>query len=86
MKFFLSTDKAKECIEVFDFCIISDLCEIGWNIPGWLLGFASCGLYICFYKKLYNFKFARITFQINAVFCLVVVLLDLLMLYVSSQI
>ena len=70
----------------FDFGVIGEFCKIGWNIPGWILGFIGCGLAICLYKKFLTSKFAGIAFRINAVFSLVVALLDLFIMYVISQI
>lgn len=70
----------------FDFGVIGDFCKIGWNIPGWILGFIGFVIDICLYKKLLTYKFASIVFRINAVFCLVVALLDLFIMYVISQI
>lgn len=70
----------------FDFGVIGDSCEIGWGIPGWLLGFIGCGLNVWLCKKVLTSKFANITFRTNAVLCLIVALLDLFILYVRSQI
>ena len=70
----------------FDFGVTGDFCKIGWNIPGWILGFIGFGLDIWLYKKILTSKIANIIFRINAGFCLVVALLDLFIIYVSSQI
>lgn len=70
----------------FDFGAVGDFCEIGWNIQGWFLGFIGCGLYIWLYKKIPTPKLANIVFLINAVFCLVVALLDLFIMHVISPI
>lgn len=70
----------------FDFGTIGVFCEIGWDIPGWILGLMGCGLNIWLFRKLLTSRFSNIIFRVNAVFCLIVALLDLAILYVSSQI
>ena len=67
----------------FDFGIVGDL---GWNIPGWVLGFIGCVLNFGICKKICGTKFELILFRISACFCMFVALLDLFILYVISQI
>ncbi len=67
----------------FDFGLIG---EIGWYIPGWILGFVGCVLNFSICKKICAAKLEFIVFRISAVFCLLVALFDLFVLYVMSQI
>ena len=67
----------------FDFGIVGDL---GWYIPGWVLGFIGCVLNFGICKKICVTKFELILFRISAWFCMFVALLDLFILYVISQI
>jgi len=69
----------------FDLGVISDFCKIGWNMSGCIFGFIGYGLNIFLYKKCQNFSFAKIILRINAVFCFVVAILDIFMLYISSH-
>ena len=67
----------------FDFGVAGDL---GWYISGRVLGFIGCVLNFGICKKICGTKFELILFRISACFCMFVALLDLLILYVISQI
>ena len=67
----------------FDFGVVGDM---GWYIPGWVLGFIGCVLNFGICKKICGTKFELILFRISACFCMFVALLDLFILYVISQI
>ncbi len=67
----------------FDFGVIADM---GWYIPGWVLGFIGCVLNFVIYKKIHCSKPELILSRISAFFCMIVALLDLFALYVISRI
>ena len=60
--------------------------DIGWHIPGWILGFVGCGLNICIYNKICSSRRELILFRISTFFCMFVALLDLFILGIISQI
>ena len=70
----------------FDFGVVGDFCKIGWNIPGWLLGFMGCALDFYLSGEWLTYRTASVIFRAQAVFCLVVALLDLLTMYLISMI
>ncbi|MDO5477829.1 MAG: hypothetical protein Q4G23_01550 [Clostridia bacterium] len=67
----------------FDFGIIGD---IGWYIPGCILGFAGLALNFGICKKMCGTKAELFLFCASAFVCVGVVLLDLFIMYVISRI
>lgn len=67
----------------FDFGVVGN---IGRYIPGWYLGLIGSVMNFSLSKKISDTKFEFSFFRISAFFCAFVALLDLFLLYISSQI